>query len=990
MKKIYNIGADIRSGDGLETTRRLYRNITEIAKKLEEQKSRALTVIDVFTPSGEALRSKLRDYCERLIIDDPVNHVQKTEELLWRRGFYDIVSIAKKLRKENVWNETEKAFLSAHLSVGVGFYHHLILRLQLEFELELTSIIDFAYPSKKGLIQMEKSLSSKKVHSTDAKKCVSHFIHRSLICLGDLARYRLDLDPSWDPQIATRYYKMAIVLNTKYGMPHNQLGTVASNKNYGLDAVYYYMRSLLCAEPFELAEGNLKRTIIVHSLNGKEKCSTHSCVARLLLLLQLWDNSSTNIDKINEESQILLRDIENCLNVEKCKNTNHEAAENEDSIEKYLSHYKVEETNYLNDDMMFKVIVICLMKIFKLQQKTPTEVHGVIALLLAVFSQLLQFVTIRLQESLLDMSIAEVECNGTDNAKEIIENENTIENTEKTDNEKSIEFKNSLDCDPKTPKENNGKFEVNGNYKKKKSKNLLTKLRRPRIRRNSSDSDASDGEGMAAGSSSEDLNSDITENEEDVISDDNALSEDEVMSEDVSEDEASLNKKDTKDEDNINGKAVIEEKFVQENENENDKDDENKCGINESNLKNSNNLTNFNNSYDENNTVANKTLACVAQKEKQKLDLIKVLQVLAEEKMLVSIKVCCDWLQGNQNIIKTCARGSKSLLERLITLFNLINLDSQELLNKWDQDLEIFSCMAKVKEVADITPLPEDIDLRGLKFFEDTHKGIDWDVVRRKKITNTEETLLRALKIVKFGHYLSSIQESGIIFDSNKGLFIESKLDSPKAKENQSDAKNLELELDHSKGKMMRHMGKLWLKAEVHALENRLYHRLMSPYLVPDHEAFSRFMPVIKHLVYAKKFIVVVPSIVISALDEMKRMSSHAREATRWLETQLQRGSRFLRAQRPHEKLPLPFIKGPKPKDKEAWLYFHIVECCHYLTQQSQSGGTEIPVVTLLTGIDDKKTFTFSPDALAKSAGVNFEHIGAFHAKWKLSIKSHG
>jgi hypothetical protein len=22
--------------------------------------------------------------------------------------------------------------------------------------------------------------------------------------------------------------------------------------------------------------------------------------------------------------------------------------------------------------------------------------------------------------------------------------------------------------------------------------------------------------------------------------------------------------------------------------------------------------------------------------------------------------------------------------------------------------------------------------------------------------------------------------------------------------------------------------------------------------------------------------------------------------------------------------------------------------------------------------------------------GVNFEHIGAFHAKWKLSVKSHG
>lgn len=108
---------------------------------------------------------------------------------------------------------------------------------------------------------------------------------------------------------------------------------------------------------------------------------------------------------------------------------------------------------------------------------------------------------------------------------------------------------------------------------------------------------------------------------------------------------------------------------------------------------------------------------------------------------------------------------------------------------------------------------------------------------------------------------------------------------------------------------------------------------------------------------------------VISALDDLKRTSSRAREATRWLESQLQRGSRFLRAQRPHEKLPLPLIKAPKPKDKEAWLYFQIIECCHYLTQQSNAGASEIPVVTLLTGNDDKKIFALCPDGLANSAG---------------------
>lgn len=79
-------------------------------------------------------------------------------------------------------------------------------------------------------------------------------IHRSLVCLGDLARYRLDLDPNWDPMMAERYYKMAISIDPNIGMPHNQLGTLAGNKNYGLDAVYYYMRWLVFLKSLVIIE----------------------------------------------------------------------------------------------------------------------------------------------------------------------------------------------------------------------------------------------------------------------------------------------------------------------------------------------------------------------------------------------------------------------------------------------------------------------------------------------------------------------------------------------------------------------------------------------------------------------------------------------------------------------------------------------------------------------------------------------------------------
>lgn len=39
----------------------------------------------------------------------------------------------------------EKMLLSAHLIVGVGYYHHLILRLQMEYDLDLVGVVDFAF-----------------------------------------------------------------------------------------------------------------------------------------------------------------------------------------------------------------------------------------------------------------------------------------------------------------------------------------------------------------------------------------------------------------------------------------------------------------------------------------------------------------------------------------------------------------------------------------------------------------------------------------------------------------------------------------------------------------------------------------------------------------------------------------------------------------------------------------------------------------------------
>lgn len=64
-----------------------------------------------------------------------------------------------------------------------------------------------------------------------------------------------------------------------------------------------------------------------------------------------------------------------------------------------------------------------------------------------------------------------------------------------------------------------------------------------------------------------------------------------------------------------------------------------------------------------------------------------------------------------------------------------------------------------------------------------------------------------------------------------------------------------------SRGKLMKHMGQLWLAAEVQNLESRVQqsHTAFSPYLVLDVDALINYTHLAKQLVSARKFIVLIP-----------------------------------------------------------------------------------------------------------------------------------
>lgn len=583
-----------------------------------------------------------------------------------------------------------------------------------------------------------------------------------------------------------------------------------------------------------------------------------------------------------------MTDIENCLKMKQIKSNNANSLENADSIETYLQNCKNKPTLYLTDDMMFKITTICLMSISRLKSKESSEVQGVIAITLAILSQLLQITITRLQEMVTDhTAVPAIEAtvkgdtysaklkNGQERQTlcEREANGNHLENQDSVANKDNNIL--NLNTNDKAKLMDNGVANKSSVKKttRDKSKSLLSKLRR-RKRRISSDSDASDLDQSMLASSSDEINSDVSETERNEVISDDALSDDNTDDEEsLLRDKVQINNT-TKEEMNGHASDVASKaencdvNHVNGEQHTIDEQTDLKTADSKDSVTNSSSAVSITTNTDSIGTfegsngdlcAANGAIYHVTQLKKQNLKPDDILSLLVDKEILVSVKVCCDWLRSNSDIMRICAKSSRTLLTRITILLNLIDIDAEAFIRKTG-DSTILSSAERLKECVKTMPLPEDIDLRGLNLLENAHKPLDWHMLHKHKMNKREETLLRVLKLIEFGHYLSSVENSGVRYDQTEQLFLVTDSSSS----NTSKATGLDVKnfgLDHSKRKLMRHMGKLWLKAEVRALENQLCSRFISPYLVPDHEALAKHMPALKRLVFAKKFVVVIPAV---------------------------------------------------------------------------------------------------------------------------------
>ncbi|KAJ8288028.1 hypothetical protein COCON_G00006870 [Conger conger] len=386
--------------------KRLYRAVVESVHKLDVIISNKSSYREVFKPENISLRNKLRELCVKLMFLHPVDYGRKAEELLWRKVYYEVIQVIKTNKKHIHSRSALECAYRTHLIAGVGFYQHLLLYIQSHYQLELQDCIDWTHVT-------DPLIGRKKPVSATAKEMewAQMACHRCLVYLGDLARYQNELAGVEAEQLAERFYHQALSVTPHVGMPFNQLGTLAGSKFYNVEATYYYLRCIQSEAPFEGAYGNLKRLFdkaakMYHQVKKQEikklspsrqrsKDIKRLLVSFMYLQSLLQPKNSVLETELTSLCQSVLEDF-NLVLFYLATPTHSSTSAGEEEEEQDTG------CPFLPDTLVFKMVVTCLMVVHSLKRGGSKQYSASIAFTLALFSHLVNHVTIRLQAELED------------------------------------------------------------------------------------------------------------------------------------------------------------------------------------------------------------------------------------------------------------------------------------------------------------------------------------------------------------------------------------------------------------------------------------------------------------------------------------------------------------------------------------------------------------------------------------------------------------
>lgn len=718
--------------------------VSELARRVGDMTASSQSIMDMFSMHIEIQRQKLRDNCEKLFFLDPLNYGKKTLELLWRKVYYDTVSAVKKLRETDAENDN---YIYTHIVCGIGHFHHFISKISSEMKVqykELDYVTDYDDDERHQRIT---PLSDEEL------QFAKYALHSCLIYLGDLSRYQAEIFDSFESSIAARYYLQAAHIDMSSGMPYNQLGNLYLDKNHNLDSVCYYIHCLNCMTPFEGAMDNLKKIFekneqFCEAIHDTESLTQtehiENTIVNFLSLIDIWymGKNDTNIPQ-------------------RCNTIAHSLKVSMDFVKTPLPDYNknydehvlaVEEENtnpsYFNANLVQKVVQICLFTIPKMAELDETKAFACKAFTLAFLAQLLQ----KLQKQLHSMGLKNPAAKYREKTVSLQEENFPQIESPKVESEEEFEL-------PEEPvitngvclsgeyesieeihsKEGEGEKVPNGDTKINGKKAALKRRRRRRV----ASSDSSD---MSAGESE---NSDVETYEscsaDDNESDSTYQSDSDSDGTDVGEEIEKINCEAKEDSDKkepaVNGKV-------------------------------------------KNVTIETKDLKVCPSSPK--LNEAQLKNFLLGDNILASIKLLQDWALTEKDLILSCGDSGESLFQCVVDLLNILShyfIYKSDMLSEADNECPVLnyarSVATKVKYEYKNTPLPEDVNLRGVHICKFDKDAAEWQILGRQNLSVYEENVIRILNFIDFGNHIANIVPK-IKYNRNMKIFFLKKATVPK------------------------------------------------------------------------------------------------------------------------------------------------------------------------------------------------------------------
>ncbi|KAG5188781.1 hypothetical protein JKP88DRAFT_177663, partial [Tribonema minus] len=240
---------------GLEAARGAY----EVAQAKEAQLKALSKSKNFDTAAAYALQDDIRHcYADVLAADPLFAATNDVEMALWRSCYYK--------RIEDFRKRTRK-YANHAVPSGDALAREHLHRICMDFQRFLADATAFyatlltAYDAELAHLRQQLQLAPHEGSHPESARIdkLSQSIHRCLIFMGDLARYReLHSEaqtPDWSH--AEQYYQRALAAMPHGGNPHNQMAVLATYTDAECVAVYRYCRSLLIRHPFMTARENL-------------------------------------------------------------------------------------------------------------------------------------------------------------------------------------------------------------------------------------------------------------------------------------------------------------------------------------------------------------------------------------------------------------------------------------------------------------------------------------------------------------------------------------------------------------------------------------------------------------------------------------------------------------------------------------------------------------------------------------------------------------